>query len=221
MAMPGTRGTAGAGFAVRGRALTRPRAGPRLATDLARRPETLSNARRRSVARFPLVVAFGADVRRRAVFLARVFATLRAFAFLAAVFFADFRAAFFAAFFFFFLGLVLIRIAVSLRRAERAIGDRACRRRRSGRHGWHGRIRRWRRGHLRHGHLRRGCLLCDRLPRRRFLLRCCFLRRYFLLLRSRLFRRRVALRTGFFLFLSRLLGFLFRFRFLRLASHDR
>src|ERR1043165_2920167 len=220
MATPGTGGAAGAPFARRGRAVTRPRAGPRMGTDLARRPETLSSASRRCATRFGALATFDPDRRGRAGFFPRVFAAFLDLV-LAAVFFAallfadDFRAAV-AAFFFFFLGLVAIRIAVSRRRAERAISHRA--RRVSGR----GRRRRRRSGLRSRGRRARRCGFA-----RRWLLRCGFLFGRGLLPRSGfLLRRGLALRTsaprGGFLLRRGLLGLLLRFRLFRfpLASHE-
>src|SRR5687767_4373001 len=117
MATPCTRGAAPTGFAMRRRAVTRARAGPRRATALRRRPDAPSAASRRRAERLG---AFGAAVvfavffalRRRAGFTPRVLcaAFFSAPAFLAADFFADLFAAALA---FFFLRLVVIRIAVS------------------------------------------------------------------------------------------------------------
>src|SRR3954466_7743155 len=208
--MPATRGATGAGFPLRRRALTRPRAGPRRGVDLARRPETPSNARRRSVARFAVGLGLGTHVRWRADFFPRVFAFLTLVFLAVDLFAADFRAAFAA--FLFFLRLVVIRIAVSRRRAERAIGDRTRCLGRSGR-GWR---RRLRRGRL----LRRAWLLRRGFFRRGFTLRRGFLRGSFLFLCGRFFLGTVASRRVFLLRRC-FLGLLLRFRLLRLAGHDR
>src|SRR6185503_9432940 len=144
MATPCTRGATPTGFAMRRRAVTRARAGPRRATILRRRPDAPGPASRRRAERLggfgaapALAVFFAPGLRRRASFTLRVFcaAFFLATAFLAADFFADLFAAALA---FFFLRLIVIRIAVSPRRAERAIRNRA--RRRSGR--WRRRRRR-------------------------------------------------------------------------------
>src|SRR3954470_10409298 len=77
MATPGTRGATAAGFTIRGRAVTRPRAGPRRATGLSRRPDAPSSASRRRARRFRSL--FGAArawaffAGGRAVFAPRVF----------------------------------------------------------------------------------------------------------------------------------------------------
>src|SRR5205085_3333792 len=187
---------------MRGRAVTRPRAGPRCTTDFGRRPDTPSSASLRRAARLrPLLDAALAVARfatGRADFGPRVFDGLLADFFLpAALPAADFFLAAFLAlvFFLFFLGLVVIRVAVSPRRAERAIGDGG---RRFGRWSrWLRRRRRWgpRGGRLaRRGALGRGFLwrrfLCRGLFLRRGFFRARFLFRCGFLLRSRLLRAR-------------------------------
>src|SRR4051794_41060128 len=145
MITPGTRGAAASGFPTRGRAVTRPRAGPRCAIDFGRRPDTPSSASLRRAARFRClfgaVLALARFATGRADFAPRAFDGLLADFFLPAPFPAAdfFLAAFFAlAFFLFFLGLVVIRVAVSRRRAERAIGDGARRLGRWSRSRWRG-----------------------------------------------------------------------------------
>ena len=134
--MPGTRGAAAAGLPLRGRAVTRERAGPRRATGLSRRPDAPKSASRRRAGRlrswFGAVRALALFPGGRAGFAPRVFDLVLTGFSLAALFpaadvsFAAFFA--FAFFFFFFLGLVVIRIAVSPRRAERTARDGARRR---------------------------------------------------------------------------------------------
>jgi hypothetical protein len=65
---------------MRGRTVTRPRAGPRLGKDFARRPETLRSARRRWASRSEAGGTFGAVARGRADLFPRVFAAFVDFA---------------------------------------------------------------------------------------------------------------------------------------------
>src|SRR3954468_24974803 len=117
METPETRGATVVGFPTRGRAVTRPRAGPRRATEVGRRPDTPSSASRRRAPRFTFlfgaVLALARFATGRADFAPRVFEDFVIDFLLAAAFpTADF---FFAAFFalaLFFLGLVVIRVAV-------------------------------------------------------------------------------------------------------------
>src|SRR5436305_4504604 len=108
MATPGTRGAAAACLPTRGRAVTRPRAGPRCATDLGRRPDTPSSANLRRAARFRCllgaVLALARFVAGRADFAPRVFDGLLPDFLFAATLPNDFFFAAFFAFDRFFLG---------------------------------------------------------------------------------------------------------------------
>src|SRR4051812_11054469 len=110
METPETRGATAVGFPTRGRAVTRPRAGPRCATEVGRRPDTPRSATRRRAPRFRFLS--GAVLARfatgRADFVPRVFEDFVIDFFLAAAFLtADF---FFAAFF--ALALFFLRVVV-------------------------------------------------------------------------------------------------------------